>query len=470
MKQVLFVLDCGDYHTPEADETLKYWADLLADRGVKACFNMVGETARVLRDRSRKDIIRSLSEHEIGYHSDFHCFPSPEIIEYLDRVDWDTGLNEVIRTEIHGLNDVTEIFGQHPGVFQPPARCTAPQFEYAMRLLNVPMTGCSIFKALNNQMPVWYANGLNFHCYDFHVDKHFVKEDRLNAMKNSVDGMLEKDKDLFVVISHPSMLRTETIWALCFDNKSNPPRSEWPYPPLRSSQEVKSLQDDVEAIVTYILEKPGVNPVTYAELHECYKEPQPRWFDREETALLSERIVAELTYHQLDNLFLSPAEIFSLIVFSLAAFKESGRLPDQVPWKRPIGPVSRTGALEEAVKIDSALLLEKCVEVKRDMDSLRRMPAEVSLAGATMGPADFLRAAAKSLTQIHEKGRIGKDVIFKPTSSDPSVVHETDLSELKYHRAWRLYSDDFKGEKLIEFTKLQAWTVKPATRTGSTPL
>ena len=96
MINLLFVFDCGDFINPEADDTLKYWADLLSRHKIKGCFNVVGETARVLRERGRKDVIKSLSKHEIGYHSDFHSIP-PTFAEYLNEMDWDSGVNEVIK-------------------------------------------------------------------------------------------------------------------------------------------------------------------------------------------------------------------------------------------------------------------------------------------------------------------------------------------------------------------------------------
>ena len=40
--------------------------------GITACINLVGELARSLRDRGRRDVIEAIGRNEICYHSDMH--------------------------------------------------------------------------------------------------------------------------------------------------------------------------------------------------------------------------------------------------------------------------------------------------------------------------------------------------------------------------------------------------------------
>ena len=70
--------DTEDYiETRRDDAALRIANDLTAE-GVRATFKVVGEKARVLESRGRRDVIQALSKHGIGYHSNWHSVhPTP---------------------------------------------------------------------------------------------------------------------------------------------------------------------------------------------------------------------------------------------------------------------------------------------------------------------------------------------------------------------------------------------------------
>src|SRR5215212_314239 len=79
---VLLWFDTEDYVDPASDDAALRIATDLSNLGVRATFKVVGEKARVLEARKRTDVIRALSRHAIGYHSNYHSIhPTPA--EYL---------------------------------------------------------------------------------------------------------------------------------------------------------------------------------------------------------------------------------------------------------------------------------------------------------------------------------------------------------------------------------------------------
>src|SRR5687768_18617429 len=79
---VVLWFDTEDYLLPADDDATKRLCEMLSERGVRATFKMVGEKARVLEKRGRRDVIEALKKHDIGYHSNFHSVhPTPA--EYL---------------------------------------------------------------------------------------------------------------------------------------------------------------------------------------------------------------------------------------------------------------------------------------------------------------------------------------------------------------------------------------------------
>src|SRR5579884_371265 len=95
---VLLWFDTEDYVLPASDDAAKHLADLLTAEGVPATFKVVGEKARRLEQRGRKDVIAALQQHEIGYHSNYHSTqPTPAM--YLRDLGWTDGIAEFDRRE-----------------------------------------------------------------------------------------------------------------------------------------------------------------------------------------------------------------------------------------------------------------------------------------------------------------------------------------------------------------------------------
>ena len=93
---VVLWFDTEDYIEPTADDAALRIASDLTTLGVRATFKVVGEKARVLESRGRTDVIRALSAHNIGYHSDFHSIqPAPSV--YLNQLGFMEGADEFER-------------------------------------------------------------------------------------------------------------------------------------------------------------------------------------------------------------------------------------------------------------------------------------------------------------------------------------------------------------------------------------
>src|SRR5262249_55479483 len=118
--------DTEDYVLPQSDDAAKRLAETLTRLGVRATFKIVGEKARTLERRGRKDVIAALKKHEIGYHSDTHS-QQPTIAVYLQHTGWEDGAAEFYRREIQGVRDIERIFGVTPSCYGQPGAAWASQ-------------------------------------------------------------------------------------------------------------------------------------------------------------------------------------------------------------------------------------------------------------------------------------------------------------------------------------------------------
>src|SRR5262245_14221262 len=63
---VIFWFDTEDYLLPADDDATKRLCEMFTERRVRATFKLVGEKARVLEKRGRRDVIEALKKHDIG--------------------------------------------------------------------------------------------------------------------------------------------------------------------------------------------------------------------------------------------------------------------------------------------------------------------------------------------------------------------------------------------------------------------
>src|SRR2546423_904777 len=110
---------------------------MLTERKNRATFKVVGEKARVLEKRGRKDVIRALRKHDIGYHANFHSVhPTPS--EYLADCGWLDGIAEFARREGGGAADARRILGVPTlACYGQPGSSWRPQAASALRQLGV---------------------------------------------------------------------------------------------------------------------------------------------------------------------------------------------------------------------------------------------------------------------------------------------------------------------------------------------
>jgi hypothetical protein len=107
---VILWFDTEDYLLPADDDACLRLGQMLTERHIRATFKVVGEKARVLERRGRRDVIAALKKHDIGYHANYHSVhPTPS--EYLADCGLRDGMAEFVRREGGGATDVRRIFG-----------------------------------------------------------------------------------------------------------------------------------------------------------------------------------------------------------------------------------------------------------------------------------------------------------------------------------------------------------------------
>src|SRR2546425_3266991 len=162
---VILWFDTEDYLLPADDDASKRLAEMLTKRNIHATFKLVGEKARTLERRGRRDVIAALKKHTVGYHSDFHSVhPAPS--EYLADCGLLDGIAEFVRREGDGAADVRRIFRVKTlSCYGQPGSSWGSQTIAALKQIGVAPNGiaCYVDEGTHvglNGKPFWYADAL----------------------------------------------------------------------------------------------------------------------------------------------------------------------------------------------------------------------------------------------------------------------------------------------------------------------
>ena len=276
---VILWFDTEDYLLPASDDAALRLANWLTKEGIRATFKVVGEKARTLEKRERKDVIAALKKHEIGYHSNYHSVqPSPAL--YLSNLGWDEGVAEFDRREGGGRADVERIFGQAPSCYGQPGSSWGPQSFGAMRKWGMPVYLDAGSHVGLDGKPHYFCGLLTLYQL-----RHQLRTDLRNPkdLEPSEEKFAAARKALLAdgggVVSiyyHPCEFVHKEFWdGVNFRNGANPPREQWKLPPQKTEEETKQAFQLFEDYIRFIKRFDDVQFITASEAAKLYRDTQP---------------------------------------------------------------------------------------------------------------------------------------------------------------------------------------------------
>ena len=438
---VVLWFDTEDYIELTADDAALRIAKDLTAEDVRATFKVVGEKARVLEKRGRRDVIAALSQHDIGYHSNWHSVhPAPA--EYLLRLGYLEGAEEFERREGPGLADVKRIFGKQPSCYGQPGSSWGPQSNLALRKLGVPVYLDEGEQVGVNEQPFWYGGLL----YVFRMGKNQFRA-QLNAGTEDTAAYKRFDETaarlasegggVISIYYHPTEFVTTEFWdAVNFAHGANPDRDAWKKPRLRTAADSERCYGVLRRFVQHMKARPGVRFVTAKDLPGLYANPVPKSVDRRAVAA---HLGRHIVFGEIQGQMLSAADML------LTLLRVTPQAVD--------GP-SAPGATTYAKTAIPAAAFQRTVSDTADfVQRFHRLPNQAFVGSDTLSLADFAATLA---------GRMEGDAEIR-------VVHgniEFDRffsSDGRKSFNWVIHPEEFNGAPLLELGRLQGWTLKPAS-------
>lgn len=435
---VVLWFDTEDYIEPAADDAALRIANDLTAEGVRATFKVVGEKARMLEKRGRRDVIQALSRHAIGYHSNWHSVhPAPA--EYLVRMGFVEGAEDFERREAPGAADIKRIFGKQPVCYGQPGSSWGPQSNLGLRRMGIPVYLDEGDQVGVNEQPFWYGGLL----YVFHMGKNQFRA-QLNVGAEDTAAYRRFDETaarlaagggVISIYYHPTEFVTTEFWdAVNFAHGANPPREEWVKPHRRTPEESERCYGVLRQFVHHMKAQPGVRFVTAQELPGLVESPAARHVDRK---LVAEQLSRHIVFGEVQGQMLSAADMLLALLEVPPQVVDGPTAPGATTWSNPDIPAE---AFRRATA-DAADFVRR----------FHRLPSEVLVGARTLSLPDFAATLAASIGGGEVKlvrGNVEFEQYFATDGRKPF--------------GWVIHPEGFDGAALLALGRLQGWTLKPA--------
>jgi hypothetical protein len=433
---VVLWFDTEDYVLPASDDAALRIARDLDQLGVKATFKVVGEKARVLESRGRRDVIRALSGHDIGYHSNYHSIP-PAPSVYLRTMGFLEGADEFQRREESGAADVRRIFGLAPSCYGQPGSSWAPQTNLALRRMGIPMYLDEGSQVHLNDQPFWYGGLL----YVFAMGR-FNPRANLNDESKLPDAIAAFDKaaaelrdsggGVISIYYHPTEFVTTEFWdAVNFSRGAFRERAEWVRPQQRTAAESERAFSILHRYVEHAKGVPGVRFITARKLLPLFGNPAAAKGNR---AAVAQHLAEHIGF--LDDL--SAADQLLLLLGAEPGYVDGPLAWGETTWTT--GSIPRT--IFDRAKQDAVASITRS----------HRLPSVLWLGSQTLSLADF------AATLASDDGRAAQVAVRKAhLEFDPYFAADPQKSF-----NWVIHPEGFRAPELLEMARLQGWTLKPA--------
>lgn len=430
----LLWFDTEDYVEPSADDAALRLATDLEALGVRATFKVVGEKARVLESRGRKDVIRALSRHDIGYHAENHSIP-PSPAVYMQPLGLLEGAAEFESREGRGARDIKRIFGVTPSCYGQPGSSWGPQSNIALRRMGIPVYMDDGSQVGFANQPFWYMGIL----YVFNLGSRFTLRADLNDAAKLPDAIKRFDDaaaylranggGVIHTYYHPTEFVATEFWdAVNFPKGRYTAPSDYKRPRLRTKESAEQAYRLMLEFVKHIRDSAGVRIITARQLPQIFDDPNAV-VDVTERRKLADSIDVSGRHSAADQL--------------LALLGFQGRYVD--------GPAGRVDSTVAATSISRELFNKGKQEAVDYIERQHRLPSHVWFGVERLSLADFTATLAGDDGGASVAVRRGKLDFEKNVATDP-----------KRSFNWAIHPDGFDGSSLLEMGRWQAWTLKPA--------
>jgi hypothetical protein len=436
--------------------------------------------------RNRKDTLEAISRHDVGYHSNYHSV-HPSMSEYVDDLDWDSGVREWETREYSGLVDLKKAFGRDPICYGHPGSSWIPQVYPVLKKWGIPvyLDDMEIISA-RNERPFYFCNTLNLQgfgknvlCLDGPPSSADLPDDHLVTLPSRFNGIIQrletaKDTPIIGMYCHPNSYATEEFWDKVNFNRGRNPEGfksmdepgSLRKPKLKTPERIRSDIENLEKFLDLATSIPHLHFITASDALKIYHDRAiGRSFTRDELKNLCEKSWQSINYQVVgEEISVNAAEIYSMVLDSLSQYLRDGRLPDSVSCSHPWGPTEEFDGRGGASTFDTETFLKDCSVEATQIHKAGFMSSSVRIGDKELAPKDMFATACGLYLELL-KGEKPESVTQRTGEFEVGDM----ITERGALADWGYYflPENFRAPMQVKLARLQAWTLKPAIADNS---
>ncbi len=332
---LVVTFDTEDYVTPEAeriDDIPKWLAETMTEEGVTGTFFVIGEKARSLEKRGRRDVIAAMAQHDIGSHTELRLDPPHGDGEAGEGRLGRRACGVMREQESAGIEELERIFGVPVTTLARHGGSYGPQLVFALGRLGAGYQGSPA--SLPGHDVVWFCNALNFSAQYAGFDDAYYRDDLFepvfDKLKKELPGEIRKADVLALFAGHPTKIRAEEFWDLNFYYGKNTPPDEWRTPRLRPQETMATARKNFRRMMRWLKGRDDIEITTYRALMDIYGAQKETMTREELRAIAAAALETKALAPTAD---FSPAEAFSGLARAIVGYQEK-RASSRRAWRR----------------------------------------------------------------------------------------------------------------------------------------
>ena len=462
---LVVTFDTEDYVSPESegiDDIPKWLAETMTEEGVTGTFFVIGEKARSLEKRGRRDVMAAMARHDIGSHTNFGSI-HPTVTEELETAGWDDGVRLMLDRESAGIKELERIFGVPVTTLARHGGSYGPQLVAALGRLGAGYQGSPA--SLPGRDVVWFCNALNFsNQYAAGFDDAYFRDDLFepvfDKLKAELPGVIGKSQVIALFGGHPTKIRAEEFWDLNFYGGRNTPADKWIGPRLRPRETMATARKNFRRMMRWLGDRKDIEITNYRALMDVYGR-QKEIIARGDLRRMARQALDEKRLEPTEDF--SPAEAFAGLAAAVASCRWGARLPADLSCVHPLGPKERPPDRPEKARVTYAEALALAQAANDHIAATHALPASLETGGARIGTGSLFALFSRVFLDLYA-GRPKKEYEVPEFEAYPTTHEATIAGEIEGYRTWPVHKPDLDMSRIVELTKLQLWTLKPARR------
>jgi len=462
---VVINFDVEDYISPESegiDDIPKWLAEIMTEEGVKGTFFVIGEKARSLVSRGRRDVIAVMAKHDIGSHTNFGSI-HPTVTEILEKADGPNGMKEMREREGAGFRELQRIFGVPVMTMGRHGGSYGPQLVAALGKMGVGYAGSPI--KLPGKSVVWFCNALNFSGQYDGFDDTYWRDDLFDPLLDKLAAdfpTLSRTVEMLPLFAgHPCRIRTIQFWDLNYYKGVNTVPAEWKTPEMRPRESMATAQKNFRRLIRALKDREDVELTTFRELmgHFGSQKEIISALELDEIArrtLKEKRIVTDE--------YFSPAEAFAALVTAISEGRRAGTMTPKIKVRHALGPWEVPPSKPHVTRVGKIDIDELADMASKYIDKFGSIPASLEIEGRRIGTGSLFVLFCAAYLDLRS-GAMAEAYDIPSFDPYPRIPNEDEImDQILSYKTWPVHRPDLNMDRIVELTKLQLWTLKPAQK------